>query len=88
MYQAEIDEIEKIQASLQSLPATGPVATQPVSVSEGPHPSLANMTQAQRLEHIQEMLMQGYSNDQILALHPELELQDIIRAGAAAARNN
>jgi uncharacterized protein (DUF433 family) len=34
------------------------------------------------------MLMEGYSNDEILALHPELVLQDIIDAGAEAARNN
>jgi hypothetical protein len=52
------------------------------------HPSLATLSQAERLAHIQEMLMEGYSNDQILALHPELVLQDIIDAGAEAARNN
>lgn len=41
-----------------------------------------------REEHIQEMLMSGYTNDQILALHPEISLDDIIAAGAAAAANN
>jgi hypothetical protein len=54
----------------------------------GEHPSLATMSQAARLAHIQTMLMEGYSNDEILALHPELVLQDIVDAGAAAAANN
>lgn len=65
-----------------------PEQAAPVAESEGEHPSLANMSQADRLAHIQGMLMEGYSNDQILALHPELVLQDIIDAGAEAARNN
>ena len=52
------------------------------------HPSLANLSQAERLSHIQTMLMEGYSNDEILAMHPELVLQDIVAAGAEAARNN
>ena len=62
--------------------------TVPLDATEGEHPSLANMTQAERLAHIQTMLMEGYSNDEILALHPELVLEDIILAGAEAARNN
>jgi len=41
-----------------------------------------------RVAHIQTMLMEGYTNDQILALHPEVTLDDIIAAGAAAAANN
>jgi hypothetical protein len=41
-----------------------------------------------RVAHIQTMLMEGYTNDQILALHPEITLDDIIAAGAAAAANN
>ena len=52
------------------------------------HPSLANLSQAERLAHIQTMLMEGYTNAEILALHPELVLQDIIDAGAEAARSN
>ena len=88
MYQAEIDEIEKIQASLQNLePVSEPVEPADQSESEE-HPSLAGMSAAARLSHIQGMLMEGYSNDQILALHPELTLDDIVAAGAAAARNN
>jgi uncharacterized protein (DUF433 family) len=52
------------------------------------HPSLANLSLADRLAHLQEMLMSGYSNDEILALHPEITLQDIVDAGAAAAAQN
>ena len=91
MYQAEIDEINKIQVSLQNqvtaASATAPVVSV-IDTEEQEHPSLVNLTTAQRLEHIQGMLMEGYSNDQILALHPELTLEDIVAAGAAAARNN
>jgi len=91
MYQAEIDEIEKIQASLQTLAAAENAAVSPgtpVLNTELEHPSLENVSESDRLRHIQDMLMEGYSNDEILALHPELELQDIIRAGAAAAAAN
>jgi len=55
---------------------------------EGEHPSLANLSQAEKLAHIQTMLMEDYSNAEILALHPEVTLQDIVDAGADAARNN
>lgn len=41
-----------------------------------------------RSEHIQTMLMEGYSNEDMLELHPEITEQDIINAGADAARNN
>ena len=41
-----------------------------------------------RQQHIQTMLMEGYTNDQILALHPEITLADIIAAATAAAANN
>jgi hypothetical protein len=91
MYQAEIDEIEKIQASLQNLLSTEPATVAPdtpVLDTEDEHPSLENLSQEARLAHIQDMLMEGYSNDEILALHPELTLQDIIDAGAAAAASN
>ena len=64
------------------------VAGGPVTDGDDEHPSLADLSQADRLLHIQDMLMEGYSNDEILALHPELVLQDIIDAGAEAARNN
>lgn len=57
-------------------------------IEEPEHPSLEGMTIEEKNKHIQEMLMDGYTNDQILALHPELSLDDIITAGAEAARNN
>ena len=52
------------------------------------HPSLVGMSADDRQMHIQTMLMEGYSNDNILALHPEVSLDEIIAAGAAAAANN
>jgi len=70
------------------LPEVQATATATVASTEGEHPSLANSSQTERLAHIQTMLMEGYANDEILALHPELTLQDIVDAGAEAARNN
>jgi hypothetical protein len=58
------------------------------STTEGEHPSLAASTEQEKLAHIQTMLMEGYSNEEILALHPEVTEQDIINAGAQAAANN
>jgi hypothetical protein len=52
------------------------------------HSSLEGASRLEKNQHIQEMLMSGMSNDQILALHPELTLDDIVIAGAAAARVN
>jgi hypothetical protein len=74
---AETLDIEQAEARLGTEP-----------VLEGEHPSLADSTPADRLQHIQDMLMQGYSNDEIMALHPEVTEQDIITAGAEAAANN
>lgn len=67
-----------------SLSSAEPVA----ATTPGEHPSLATSSQADRLAHIQTMLMEGYANDEILALHPEVTLDDIIAAGAAAAAAN
>lgn len=67
------------------------VAQTPLVVPDTPetaHPSLATKTPEERVAHIQTMLMESYTNDQILALHPELVLQDIIDAGTAAAAAN
>jgi hypothetical protein len=64
---------------------------QPTAVTtstEGEHPSLANSSEADRLAHIQTMLMEGYSNDEIMALHPEVTQDMIVAAGAAAAADN
>jgi hypothetical protein len=59
-----------------------------VATGQGEHPSLENATPADRLSHIQTMLMEGYANDEIMALHPEVTEDMIVAAGAAAARNN
>ena len=75
---AEILDIEMLEAEPNDINAP----------AEAEHPSLANLSPADRLAHLQGMLMEGYSNEEILNLHPEITLQDIIDAGAAAARNN
>lgn len=52
------------------------------------HPSLEGASIEDRRQHLQTMLMEGYSNEEILDLHPEITLEDIVDAGAAAARSN
>jgi hypothetical protein len=81
-----IDEhlMELLDEDVTRLPGTA--VTTEVEAEE--HPSLANLSVADRQAHLQEMLMEGYPNDEILALHPEITLQDIIDAGAAAAASN
>jgi hypothetical protein len=56
-----------------------------LGVVEEDHPTT---TPENRSQHIQGMLMEGYTNDEILAIHPEITLADIIAAGADAARSN
>jgi hypothetical protein len=80
-----LDLTEEEQAELD---ASSQVATTAPVEEISEHPSLANLSLADRLAHLQEMLMSGYSNDEILALHPEITLQDIVDAGAAAAAQN
>jgi hypothetical protein len=60
----------------------------PDSESDLVHSSLATANTAERQAHIQEMLMSGMTNQEILAMHPELTLDDIVAAGAAAAASN
>jgi len=48
----------------------------------------ATTTPQDRSAHIQTMLMEGYTNDEILAIHPEITIADIVSAGADAARSN
>jgi hypothetical protein len=71
----EIEEEEESQEDIAELNTS--------TVME--HPTT---TPANRQAHIQEMLMEGLSNDQILSMHPEITLEDIVAAGAAAARDN
>jgi hypothetical protein len=56
--------------------------------SAGEHPSLADLSQADQLAHIQGMLREGYSNQEIQALHPEVTLELIVQAAESAAREN
>lgn len=52
------------------------------------HSSLDGLPAAEREQHLQEMLMEGYSNDEILQMHPEVTVEEIVLAAANAARNN
>ena len=85
---ASEDEYAEYESMLDPSYMTEPGTIQTAQPTQGEHPSLANSSQADRLAHIQTMLMEGYSNDEIMALHPEVTLQDIVDAGADAARNN
>jgi hypothetical protein len=82
-----IDTHRKQQWMLNAILGASPVAVSQADTT-GEHPSLANSTQAEKLAHIQTMLMEGYSNDEIMALHPEVTVQDIIDAAALAAVSN
>jgi hypothetical protein len=62
--------------------------TQTEAETELTHPSLVGVSLAEKNKHIQDMLMEGLTNQQILELHPELTLEDIVQAGADAARTN
>lgn len=62
--------------------------TESVAQESLEHPSLEDSSAEDRQSHVQDMLMEGYSNDEILALHPEVTLDDIVTAGAAAAAAN
>ena len=52
------------------------------------HPSLEGLSLAEQQTHIQEMVMEGITNQEILRLHPELTVEDIVSAMAVAARTN
>jgi hypothetical protein len=73
--ETEID-IETVNG--EAVPAE--VATTNVASTEGEHPSLANSTQEEKISHIQGMIMEGYADDEILALHPEISQEDIVAA--------
>ena len=81
-----IDEhlLELMDEDITRLPGT----QQTTEVESEEHPSLSGLSLADRQAHLQTMLMEGYPNEEILALHPEITLDDIVAAGAAAARNN
>jgi hypothetical protein len=71
-YQAEIDAINAIAAELRN----SSDQTQSVT-GEAEHPTT---TPADRSAHIQQMIMDGYTDAQILAIHTEITADDILVA--------
>jgi hypothetical protein len=54
--------------------------TQPNSTSEYNYAEHATTTASNRSGHIQQMIMDGYTDAQILEMHPEISQQDIVTA--------
>jgi hypothetical protein len=75
-YQAEIDKINEIAAEITGQTAPTDATAQPVT-GEAEHPTT---TPADRSAHIQQMIMDGYTDAQILAIHPEITADDILAA--------
>lgn len=71
-----------------AMPVTDSTVPVPVADTALTHPSLVGKSPEERSKHIQEMLMEGLSNSEILALHPELVLADLVSAGSDAVRLN
>jgi len=85
----ELKKLVDVSVPQETAAATAPTTSAtPQEDSQEEHPSLASLSQAERFKHLQTMLMEGYTNAEILALHPEIKLVDIIAAGADAARTN
>jgi len=57
------------------LPTQAETAAPEVDLKELEHP--ITVSGENRVEHIQEMIMQGYTDKEMLALHPEITQQDI-----------
>jgi len=70
-YEEEIIELNQIAAEIRGAQISA--NPQPPQVSQE-HPTT---TPADRQMHIQEMVMQGYTDEQILAIHPEITQADI-----------
>jgi hypothetical protein len=81
----EDDTIQEVWNSIDAL--SGAVVETPEQEQEE-HPSLEGIAPEDRLMHLQDMLMEGYSNDEIIALHPEVTVEEIVQASAEAARSN
>ena len=47
---------------------------------EGEYPEHAATTPDNRTEHIQQMIMDGYTDEEILSIHPEITAEDILAA--------
>jgi hypothetical protein len=75
-YEEEIRELNQIAAEIRGQQASAePQTAQPVDDAE--HPTTTPET---RSAHIQEMIMEGYTDEQILAIHPEITAADITAA--------
>jgi len=76
-YQEEIIEINQIAAEIRGQQVSAePAQAQPLT-GEAEHPTT---TPADRSAHIQQMIMDGYTDAQILAIHPEITADDILAA--------
>lgn len=77
-YQEEIIELNQIAAEIRGQQASAePQTAQAQPVDDAEHPTT---TPADRSAHIQEMIMEGYTDEQILAIHPEITAADITAA--------
>jgi hypothetical protein len=70
IYQAKIDKINEILAELQSTTVVNSTPT--IDLTEH-----ATTTPENRSAHIQQMIMDGYTDSQILSIHPEITQDDI-----------
>jgi hypothetical protein len=80
-YQAEIDKLDAITAQIaqnEQQVVMQPLEDTPVVTEQ--HPTT---TPANRAEHIQEMIMDGYTDEEILAIHSEISQADITAAKEA-----
>ena len=75
-------------AIMSALDIEGAEYTQEQEQEQEEHPSLEGMSPEDRMMHLQTMIMEGYTNDNIIALHPEVTVEEIVQAAAAAARSN
>ena len=80
-YQHEIDKLNAITAQIASneqVVVMPPVVETPVTIEE--HPTT---TPENRSAHIQQMIMEGYTDEEILSIHSEITQADIIAAKEA-----
>jgi phage gp29-like protein len=80
-YQHEIDKLDAITAQIaqnEQQAVMQPLEDAPIVTEQ--HPTT---TPANRTEHIQEMIMDGYTDEEILAIHSEISQADITAAKEA-----
>jgi hypothetical protein len=77
-YEEEIIELNQIAAEIRGQQVSAePQTAQTQPVDDAEHPTTTPET---RSAHIQEMIMEGYTDEQILAIHPEITAADITAA--------